>query len=201
MSFLLADTQEIIRARSERAFLHLQRLLAVDDDVRTKWKAAFERGEVSCEKLGAVHLLWHGIFAFKVDATGGRTDLVFAEPIDVSAAAQRGVEGFVLTEWKVADEENAATRFGQARSQAELYQQGPLVGIELTGYRYVTAVSLTDLPRKTVPDDTVIGGVVYRHISIAIKPKTSSVQAPRSSTAPAHCSLQRSTPRSLVSVA
>lgn len=46
--------------RSKRAFLHLQRLLAVDADIRAKWKGAFEaehKGELSCEKLGAVHLL------------------------------------------------------------------------------------------------------------------------------------------------
>ena len=59
----------MLRARSERAFLHLRRLLAVDRDVRAKWKAAYEgkQGEVACEALGAVHLLSHGIYAFKVD--------------------------------------------------------------------------------------------------------------------------------------
>jgi hypothetical protein len=179
MSFLLADAQEIIRARSERAFLHLQRLLAVDADARSKWKAAFEaeRGEEACEKLGAVHLLWHAIFAFKVDATGARSDLVFSEPVDVSTAVQRGIEGFVLTEWKVADNRNATRRFEEARRQAELYQKGPLVGTELATYRYAVVVSLTDLPNRLVPDDVEIGGVIYRHINIAIEPRTPSAQA------------------------
>jgi hypothetical protein len=178
MSFLLSDTQEVIRARSERAFLHLQRLLAVDADFSDKWRAAFEEGgERHCEKLGAVHLLWHGIFAFKIAALGAGTDLVFPdEPIEASLA-QRGIEGLVLTEWKVADEGNAASRFQEARNQAQLYQQGPLVSSELTGYRYAIAVSLTNLAREAVPDDMVIGGVVYRHINIAIGPKDPSVQA------------------------
>jgi hypothetical protein len=176
MSFLLSDVQEIIRARSERAFLHLQRLLAVDSDVRDKWRAAFNRGEVSCEKLGAVHLLWHGIFAFKVDAHGAGTDLVFPdEPIQASVA-QRGIEGLVWTEWKVVDEGNAASRFDEARNQARLYEQGPLVSSELTGYRYAIAVSLADLPREAVRDDMVIAGIVYRHINIAIEPRRPSEQ-------------------------
>jgi hypothetical protein len=181
MSFLLSDVQEVIRARSERAFLHLQRLLAVDADVQDKWKAAFNKdraGEVSCEKLGAIHLLWHGIFAFKIDANKARTDLVFHEPIDPSIM-QRGIEGLVLTEWKVADEANATVRFEQARTQATLYQHGPLAGTELTGYRYAIVVSRKELPRNAVPDNGLIEGVVYRHINIAIEPRLLSVQARR----------------------
>ena len=66
VSFLLSDKQEQIFARSERAFMHLQRLLVVDDTLRGSWRSAFEEsGETKCEKLGAVHLLWHGIFASK----------------------------------------------------------------------------------------------------------------------------------------
>ncbi len=176
LSFLLADTQEIIRARSERAFLHLQRLLAVDTDVQSKWKAAFEKGELSCEKLGGVHLLWHGIFAFKLQAGLDITDLVFQEPIDPSIV-QRGIEGLVLTEWKVADETNALSRFEQARNQAARYQQGALAGTELAGYRYAVAVSLTELPKALVPEDRAIGRVIYRHINIGIEPRRTSVQA------------------------
>ena len=82
LSFLLSDTQETIRTRSERAFSHLQRSIVADPEFREKWKTAFEDGEVACEKLGAVHLLLHGIWAFKVDAAGARTDLVYQEPVD-----------------------------------------------------------------------------------------------------------------------
>src|SRR6516165_4028051 len=70
MTYLLTDTQQRIRSIAERAFQHLRRLIVVDSDVQRKWEAAFERGEVACERLGATHLLWHGIFAFKVDAAG-----------------------------------------------------------------------------------------------------------------------------------
>jgi hypothetical protein len=175
MSFLLSDVQEVIRARSERAFLHLQRLLAVDADLRDTWSTAFEgKGEASCEQLGAVHLLWHGMFAFKGHAPAARTDLVFSEPIDVSVL-ERGVEGLVLTEWKVANEGNAAECFDTARTQARLYQQGILAGTELTGYRYVVVVSLNQLPN--VPDNMNIEGVCYRHVNIAIKPRPPSVEA------------------------
>jgi hypothetical protein len=83
-----------------------------------------------------VHLLSQGIFAFKVDASGARTDLVFREPPEDSLLT-RGVEGLVLTEWKVATAQNAADRFAEARAQADLYKQGALAGVELTGYRYL----------------------------------------------------------------
>lgn len=176
MSFHLTDIQEVIRARSERAFRHLQRLLAIDAKLRQKWKTAFDAGETACEKLGDVHLLWHGIFAFKINAQGARTDLIFSEPIDASVIYQ-GVEGLVLTEWKVVDEGNAETRFEEARKQTALYRQGALAGIELTRYRYVIAVSDVDLPAILVPGDMTIDGVIYRHINIAIEPRTPSTQA------------------------
>jgi hypothetical protein len=35
---------------------------------------------LACEKLAGVHLLLHGIWAFKVHAAGERTDLVFPQP-------------------------------------------------------------------------------------------------------------------------
>jgi hypothetical protein len=101
ITFLLAGRQEQIRARSERALLHLQRILAVDPDVSAKWMEAFNTNEMACERLGSVHLLSHGIYAFKVDAAGARTDLVFNEP-PPDALLTQAVEGMVLTEWKIA---------------------------------------------------------------------------------------------------
>lgn len=176
ISFLLAGRQELVRARSELAFLHLQRLLVVDQDVRAKWKRAHGRGETACEGLGSAHLLWHGIYAFKVDAKGARTDLVFNEPLERSFE-QRGVEGLVLTEWKMADAKNCLDRFEEARTQAKLYKDGPLIASELTAYRYVVGVSLEDLPHGCVPDDLTVDGVVYRHINIAIEPTVPSKRA------------------------
>jgi hypothetical protein len=101
MTAALADVQLPLRALSDRAFQHLQRVIVVDDEVRRKWQAAFAKGEVECEKLGAVHLLGHGIWAFKVNASGGRTDLVYQEPTGSLIKEQQYAEGFVLTEWKI----------------------------------------------------------------------------------------------------
>ena len=150
ITFILHGRQEQIRARSERAFLLLQRTLAVDGDVRSRWQEAHKSGEVACERLGSLVLLSQGIYAFKVHATGARTDLVFAEPPDESLLF-RSVEGLVLTEWKVADAANAIARFKEARNQADLYKKGPLAGIELTGYRYLVVVSRKALPNTGIP--------------------------------------------------
>jgi hypothetical protein len=81
VSYLLADHQAEIQSLAKRAFEHLQRSIVVDEFVAARWRRAWEAGEVECEKLGAVHLLSHGIWAFKVDAKGGRTDLVYQEPL------------------------------------------------------------------------------------------------------------------------
>jgi hypothetical protein len=111
MSFILSDVQESIHVRSERAFLHLQRSIVADADFRAKWVSAFDNGEVACEKLGAVHLLLHGIWAFKVDAAGARTDIVYQEPINDPNNLQRYADGIVLTEWKKAKTEGESLRW------------------------------------------------------------------------------------------
>jgi len=172
MSFLLSDVQESVRARSERAFSHLQRSLVVDATLRDNWLKAFDAGEVECEKLGAVHLLLHGIWAFKVDAAGARTDLVFQEPVVDLAAAQRSADGLVLTEWKKAGpKDNPRQRFEEARAQARRYAQGALAGIELTGSRYLVVVSRRQIQ---VPDDLNESGIMYRHVNIPVEPEVPS---------------------------
>ncbi|MEI6219608.1 MAG: hypothetical protein WCP86_11965 [bacterium] len=172
MSFLLSDAQESIRSRAERAFSHLQRSIVVDEDLRAKWKKAYEEGEVACEKLGAVHLLLHGIWAFKINATGARTDLVFQEPAGDLIATQRYADGLVLTEWKKAVENSQPSRlFEEARIQANRYAQGPLGATELTEYRYAVVVSSIGIE---TPDDLMEGGILYRHINIAVAPRTPS---------------------------
>jgi hypothetical protein len=171
VTFLLSDTQAAIHSLSERAFQHLQRSIVADEDFRRKWQSAFEAGEVPCERLGAVHLLLHGIWAFKVDAAGARTDLVFQEPADLQGV-QRYVAGLVLTEWKkAATDTEACQRFCEARDQAKRYSQGPLVGTELTGYRYAVVVSEHQIE---IPADLRDGDIVYRHINIAVKPRVPS---------------------------
>lgn len=172
ISFILSDTQEIIRARSERAFAHLQRSIVADAEFREKWNMAFKDGEVACEKLGGVHLLSHGIFAFKVNAEGERTDLVFQDIAGNLADEQRYVDGIVLTEWKVAGSDTEAVKqFADAKTQADRYAKGALGGSELTAYRYLVLVSG---PQVDVPADIVDGSVTYRHVNIAVQPRTPS---------------------------
>ena len=172
MSFLLSDVQESIRARSERAFSHLQRSIVVDAELRAKWQKAFSDGEVACEKLGAVHLLLHGIWAFKIDAVGARTDLVFQEPAGDFTTVQQYADGLVLTEWKKANTDDQSNqRFEEARLQARRYAQGPLAASELTSYRYAVVVSRQQVE---VPPDLREDGVVYRHINVSVDPRVPS---------------------------
>lgn len=178
MSFLLSEAEQAIRARSERAFAHLQQLIVVDEEFRRKWQFAFAQNEIACERLGAVHLLWHGIWAFKVDSKGARTDLIFPdESVGQAANARRYSDGLVLTEWKkLSDNQKPEDRFAEARRQTQRYSQGALGGNELTSYRYAILVSSDDV---RPPDDVAEGNVVYRHINIAVEPRSPSKAATR----------------------
>jgi hypothetical protein len=171
LSYVLSDTEQAIRSRSELAFAHLQRSIVVDEAFRKKWQAAFSAGETACEKLGAVHLLSHGIWAFKVNAEGERTDLVYKETSDRFEGEQAYADGLVLTEWKKATSKDAEGKFEEARNQAHRYGQGVLAGNELTRYRYAVVVSEEQVQ---VPDDVTRDGIAYRHINIAVKPNSPS---------------------------
>lgn len=173
ISFILSDKQEVIRARSERAFAHLQRSIVADPEFRNKWQRAFKDCEIACEKLGGVHLLSHGIFAFKVNAEGERTDLVFQDIAGSLGDEQRYADGFVLTEWKIArPNKGTEKQFADARTQAERYAKGALGGSELTAYRYLVVVSGNQV---NVPADLTEGSVIYRHVNIAVEPQPPSV--------------------------
>jgi hypothetical protein len=172
ISFLLADVQQVIRSRSELAFAHLQRSIVVDGEFRTKWQAAFSSGEVACEALGAIHLLSHRIWAFKVSAEGERTDLVYQEAAARFEHEQGNADGLVLTEWKKAvSKAQADAKFKEARNQAHRYGRGVLAGNELTNYRFAIVISEEQVP---IPEDISHDGIVYRHINIAVKPKPPS---------------------------
>jgi hypothetical protein len=172
LSYVFADMQQAIRSRSELAFAHLQRSIVVDGVFGEKWQAAFATGETACEALGAVHLLSHGIWAFKVSAKGERTDLVYQEPIVEFAHQASYADGLVLTEWKkVSAHGEADGKFEEARNQAHRYGRGVIAGNELTSYRYAVVVSDEHLH---VPEDITRDGVIYRHINIAVKPKPPS---------------------------
>jgi hypothetical protein len=170
LDFRLADMEAATVAVVERGFEHLQRTIVVDEQYRQRWEKAFAEGEVECEKLGAVHLLWHGIWAFKVDAKGERTDLVLGSPIGEPVAERVRASGsrLVLTEWKrVGQGQQLKKEIDQAAKQLRLYSKGSLAGTELQFTRYAVIVSLDRLP---MPKDERIGGALLRFINIATTP-------------------------------
>ena len=138
---MLTNEQQAIRRLSERALVHLQRQIVADEEVRAKWKKALVTGEVACERLGSVHLQSHGLFSFKIDARGARTDLMFPDA-SIGAEVAAFAEGLVLTEWKVAkSDNNADAKLHEARTQADLYASGALAGLELSECRYLVVVT------------------------------------------------------------
>lgn len=172
ITYLLSDTQEWIRVRSERAFEHLQRQIVAEDDQREKWKRAYLQGEPTCEQLGAVHLLLHGVYAFKLNAAGARTDLVYQDIVEDVASIERLADGLVLTEWKVLrTDDNLAKVIDDARRQVRRYGSGVLAGSELRNIRYLVVVSER---AERLPPDEVIDNVVYRNINVAVDPTTPS---------------------------
>ena len=161
--------------RSARAFSHLQKCIIADDEIQKRWAAAFAKGETACEKLGAAHLLLHGIYAFKVDATGARTDLVLSQPI-VNEEVFQVAEGLELTEWKkVSATREVSKQAASARKQAAHHAAEPLAGLELTAYIYIVLVSEGRIEEL---ENVVENGVTYRHINIAVKPEAPSIGAP-----------------------
>jgi hypothetical protein len=146
----------------------LQRCIVADPEFREKWVVAYKEGETACERLGASHLLWHGLWAFKVGAEGERTDLVMGDRIDNPGAAVTTGSGLVLTEWKRARTRGEADGMSsEGKGQASRYARGVLAGVELASPRYVVVVTedLTELPQ-----DVIEGDVAYRFVNIAVRP-------------------------------
>jgi len=174
VNYVLGDEEAVIRTLSERAFLHLQWTIVADPQTRSKWQAAYDAGEVESEKLGGAHLLWHGIYPFKV-SNRVATDLVLEEPV---TAEQVGIaRGAVLTEWKVVRAgDDVVAKADSAEIQAEEYSAGVLGGTELRSVRFVVLVSRN---RLKMPPDKIRGGSTYRHINVAVDPETPSKVAPK----------------------
>jgi hypothetical protein len=171
--YYFRDAEVALRSLTERGFQHLQRLIVADPREQHAWQQAFSAGETSCEKLGAAHLLWHGIFAFKAHAAGARTDLVFSE--DVKDDDTSGSVGMVLTEWKVArGSAEVSAKCAEARVQSQDYSSGVLGGVELKSMRYIVVVSECQLE---MPQDVQDEEVTYRHVNIAVTPHTPSKHA------------------------
>lgn len=176
-NYFVNELEGSVYRQSERAFLHLQRSLAVNEEDRNRWREAFKH-ETRIEALGAVHLLSHGIWAFKIDSGGQRTDLVFQEPLTRDALRSIGVatDGLVLTEWKlVKNEGDTVTKSEEAFKQAAIYGAESLAETELTRYRYLILVSLKRL--TDMPKDFDEKGVRYRHINIAIDIESPSIRS------------------------
>jgi hypothetical protein len=182
LDFFLADrTREVLR-QTNRALSHLQRSIAVDADFRQRWAVAFGDHETACERLGAVHLLSHGIFAFKIDASGGRSDLVFNAKILDGRSIAQSADALVLTEWKrVTDPQQTRAKVDEARHQTLNYTSGILGGVELDRRRYLVMVSETNL--ADLPPDFEEGGIWYHCRNIAVSPEQPSVASRRASKA------------------
>jgi len=99
--YFLRDSEAVAISLVDRAFVHLQRSLIVDSYLQAEWAKAFREGELDCEARGAVHLLAHGVWAFKASAEGERTDLVLRSPLTDLPNIRRIAQALVLTEWKI----------------------------------------------------------------------------------------------------
>lgn len=161
--------------RVDAAFTHLRRTLVVDEDVRKKWGQAFKSHETRCESLGAVHLLQHGIWAFKANAEGGRTDLILGEPPSLHEV-RRASEALVLTEWKlVRENDRPEAKATEARTQAEQYAEGVLAGFELGSRRYLVLVSEQPLVALPAVAQSAKPNVSYEVVNIPVSPSVPSV--------------------------
>lgn len=169
-TYQISDTSAANKRLAERAFIHLNRSIVADHEIRAKWKRSFESGETSCEKLGAAHLLLHGIWAFKASAAGERTDLVLGASLRDISQVQETAETLVLTEWKVVRDHSKelAKKIDQALYQAKRYSSGILAGFELAAYRYLVMVSRAII--KEMPQDLQEGEITYRLVNIAVDP-------------------------------
>lgn len=175
MNYLIADSDVIAQSVVERAFLHLQRSIIADPRVGQSWRDAFAQGEVQCEKLGAAHLLLHGIWAFKVSATGERTDLVLGEKLEITPQVEAASEALVLTEWKCVQKTGELDqKLNEAFSQANIYSVGVLAGFELASRRYLVMVSKD---RLETPATKLIENISYEYRNIAVDPSVPSISA------------------------
>jgi hypothetical protein len=171
-NYLLNDIDVIGRSLVSRSFAHLQRSIIADPEFAKRWQTGFDHGETACEKLGAAHLLLHGIWAFKASAEGERTDLVLGSKLSVDDSVRRSAEALVLTEWKMVREpKDVNSQAGQGLKQALRYSSGILAGFELSARRYVVLVSKQFV---AVPTSTQEKDISYEYVNIAVSPSVPS---------------------------
>ncbi len=172
LTFQLTNRDASRLRATERALQHLQRSIVADRTVRDRWTDAFDQGETTCEALGATHLLGHGIWAFKVSASGERTDLVYNEPLSDLDGVAMASDSLVLTEWKVVRSAlDLQTKIDAATRQVDRYSAGVLAGLELVNSRFIIVVSSD---RLQLPPDVSRNAVTYRVRGIAVAPASPS---------------------------
>ncbi|MBC7372281.1 MAG: hypothetical protein H7326_11985 [Bdellovibrionaceae bacterium] len=166
MNFYLKNNETLIKDKVKLAFLHLQRTLIVDADARKKWTTAFNEGEESIEKLGANHLLAHGLWAFKSCDETLKKDLVLGTAIRAEEVQAVGA-CLVLTEWKKTTPETILEQSKAAFADARKHSEEPVAGSELKFEKYLILVSenLLSVPASVVEDD-----VRYVYMNLAINP-------------------------------
>jgi hypothetical protein len=175
LTYLLADTEVVAKNLATRAFLHLQRAIVADVATRRTWREAFETGEPACERLGANHLLLHGIWAFKAHSEGERTDLVLGERLQVTPQIESAAQALVLTEWKLVREPSElSAKAEEAFKQAKLYGVGSLAGFEVKTKRYLVMVSRH---RIEMPPNRTDADIEYEFVNIAVEPSVPSSEA------------------------
>jgi hypothetical protein len=169
---LIRDAPTRAKSLIIRAFSHLQRLIVANKSERQIWESAFKEGEPSCEKLGATHLLMHGIWAFKASAAGERTDLVLGNRFYITPEIEASAEALVLTEWKRAPSKNLVTgKIDEALVQMRRYSESILAGFELANDRYIILVSKDFLEGLS---NILEGNVTYHCVNIAVSPSVPS---------------------------
>jgi hypothetical protein len=157
--------------------VHLQYSLIADEGIRTTWCKAFKAGETACERLGANHLLLHGIWAFKANAPGERTDLILGTRLEITPEVESVAEAMALTEWKlVRSPRELESKTQMALAQARLYGTGSLAGFEIATRRYLVIVSED---RLQMPANVLDGAVEYCYRNIAVDPQSPSAAAKR----------------------
>jgi hypothetical protein len=177
--YLIADAEAVTMSLVVRAFTHLQSSIAADRTIRERWLQAFDDGEPACERLGACHLLLHGVWSFKAFGQRARTDLVLGERRNNWDEPRRAATGLILTEWKRVvgeDRKEVEAKGAEARREAENYCAEALAGFEVVSTRCVVLVSKR---RLALPNTVIENGVSYAHFNVAVNPETPSKNARR----------------------
>lgn len=179
LEYYFSDRESQMIKLVERAFSHLRRRIVADLDFAKQWQTSYNDGrEDDCEKLGAVHLLQHGIWSFKAHSEHERTDLILGAPLDMQEA-DRSADALILTEWKKFDDQKYKPKERESQmqkiaesavKQAKIYSQSSLAGYEIRSIRYIPIVTEDRVAVNDIDED----GIKYRVINIPVDPESPS---------------------------